>query len=185
MKQTIIIIILFLGLINTGTKTINKDMDTKEFTLPVRQGEPPQIGQQPPQLQYSDQSPRDIYQEFYDWMFTTFPKVRKEPTRISVRSSTAMWLDENENVGNIDAFMPPAGGREFTHIHLDGSFHTVVGTEVEDEIIQKNWGVRHMYYNRGVKEMLVYAPRNEKELEIVKAIVVKSYEYATGLTFNN
>ncbi len=159
-------------------------MSEQKFHLPNRIGEAPKIGQTPPQLQFSDKSPRDIYQKFHNWMFTTFPKVRKEPTRISVSTSTAMWLDENENAGHIDAFMPPSGGREFTHIHLDGSFHTVVGTDVENEIIAKNWGVRHMYYDRGVKEVLVYAPRNEEEIEIAKTIVIKSYEYATGINAN-
>lgn len=161
------------------------NMENTKFTIPKRAGEAPKVGQVPPQLQFSDQSPRDVYQEFHDWMFSTFPKVRKEPTRISVPTSIAMWLDENEDVGHTDAFMPPAGGREFTHLHLDGSVHTVVDTESEDEIINKNWGVRHMYYNQGVKEILVYAPRNQEELEILKTIVVKSYEYATGLRFEN
>ena len=160
-------------------------MEITKFSIPKRMGEAPRIGQVPPQLQFSDQSPRDIYQEFHDWMFNTFPKVRKETTRISVPTSIAMWLDENEEVGHIDAFMPPSGGREFTHLHLDGSIHTVVDTYVEDEIIRKNWGVRHMYYNQGVKEILVYAPRNREELKTLKTIVVKSYEYATGLKFEN
>jgi hypothetical protein len=159
-------------------------MKQQKFSLIERIGQAPQIGQTPPQLQFSDKSPRDIYQKFHDWMFSTFPKVRKEPTRISVPTSIAMWLDENEDVGHIDAFMPPSGGREFTHIHLDGSFHTVVSADVENEIITKKWGVRHMYYDQGVKEVLVYAPRNKEEIEIVKTIVIKSYEYATGKKHN-
>ncbi|MDC0980419.1 DUF5519 family protein [Bdellovibrionales bacterium] len=160
-------------------------METAEFELSERSGEPPEIGQVPPQLQFSDKSPRDIYEKFHNWMFNTFPKVRREPTRISVPTSIAMWLDENEKVGHDDAFMPPAGGREFTHLHLDGSIHTVVGSEVENEIILKKWGVRHMYYDRGVKEVLVYAPRNDEEVELVKKVVIESYEYATGLKFLN
>jgi hypothetical protein len=186
MKSILLIALLVVNGCNgqTENKLKSKNMETIQFNIPQRQGEAPQIGQVPPQLQFSDKSPRDIYKKFHDWMFNTFPKVRKESTRISVPSSIAMWLDENENVGHIDAFMPPSGGREFTHLHLDGSIHTVVGTALEDEIINKKWGVRHMYYNRGVKEVLVYAPRNEEELEILKTIVVKSYEYATGLTFN-
>ncbi len=79
-----------------------KIMINQEFRLVERNGETPEIGQVPPQLQFSDKSPRDIYQKFHDWMFTTFPKVRKEPTRISVPTSIAMWLDENEDVGHID-----------------------------------------------------------------------------------
>lgn len=175
---------LFLCIISS--KEINKtNMEITKFSIPERKGEAPEIGQVPPQLQFSDKSPRDIYHTFHDWMFNTFPKVRKEPTRISVPTSIAMWLDEKENVGHIDAFMPPSGGREFTHLHLDGSIHTVVDTETEEEIIRKNWGVRHMYYNQGVKEVLVYAPRNLEELEILKTITIKSYEYASGLKFDN
>ncbi len=159
-----------------------KIIETK-FELPLREGEPPQIGQVPPQLQYTDQSPKDIYGKYHDWMFNTFPKVRKEPTRISVPTTVAMWLDEKENVGHIDAFMIPPGGREFTHLHEDGSIHTIVDSDTEDEILSKNWGVRHMFYDRGIKEILVYAPRNDEDLEIVKTVVIKSYEYATGLKF--
>lgn len=155
-------------------------MQKTNFNLPERQGEPPEVGQVPPQLQFSDKSPRDIYKKYHDWMFSAFPKVRKEATRISVSTSIAMWLDENEEVAHTDAFVPPHGGREFTHLHLDGSIHTVVATEIEDEIIAKKWGVRHMYYDRGVKEVLIYAPRNEEELKLIKAIVTKSFEYATG-----
>jgi hypothetical protein len=183
--KSIIHLILLTILITNQTDSYKKDtiMSEQKFNLPERTGETPQIGQTPPQLQFSDKSPRDIYQKFHDWMFSTFPKVRKEPTRISVPTSIAMWLDENEDVGHIDAFMPPSGGREFTHIHLDGSIHTVLGTEIEDEIIRKKWGVRHMYYDRGVKEVLIYAPRNEEELNIIKTVVIKSYEYATGKIF--
>ena len=76
--------------------------------------------------------------------------------------------------------MPPANSREFCHLHADGSFHTVVDVAVEDEILQKQWGVRHMYYDRGVKEMLVYAPRDSDELIIAKRIITESYKYASG-----
>ncbi|NER13516.1 hypothetical protein GWK08_08715 [Leptobacterium flavescens] len=156
----------------------------EKFILPLREGETPEIGKVPPQLQYSDKSPREIYKKLHDWMFSTFPKVRKEATRISVPTTVAMWLDENEDVGHIDAFMIPPGGREFTHLHLDGSIHTIVATEVENEIMDKKWGVRHMFYDQGIKEILVYAPRDENDLEVIKKVIIKSYEYATGLTFN-
>jgi hypothetical protein len=169
----------------TDNLKANRNMKVKEekFTLPMRIGDAPEIGEVPPQLQFTNKSPREVYLKMHNWMFSTFAKVRKEPTRISVPSSIAMWLDENENVGNIDAFMPPSGGREFTHLHLDGSIHTVLGTAVENEILAKKWGLRHMYYNQGAKEVLVYAPRNEEELEVFKKIIIRSYEYASGLTF--
>ena len=99
---------------------------------------------------------------------------------ISVPESRAMWLDESIAAAHDDAFMPPAGSREFCHLHEDGSLHAVVDVTIEEMIIEKRWGVRHMYYDRGVKEVLVYAPRNEDELIVAKKIIIESYRYASG-----
>lgn len=150
--------------------------------LPVREGEHPQIGQEPPQLQYSDLGPEDIRLALKKWAFSTFPNVTEQDTEISVLTSRALWLDEKVSVAHADAFMPTPGSREFCHLHEDGSFHAVVDAPVEDEILTKRWGVRHMYYDRGVKEMLIYAPRNDDELVVTKRIISESYRYASGDT---
>jgi len=148
--------------------------------LPTRKGAHPEIGQQPPQLQYSDLGPEDIRLALKAWAFSTFPNVQEHDTLISVPSSRALWLDREIPAAHDDAFMPPPNSREFCHLHEDGSFHTVVDVSVEDEILEKQWGVRHMYYDRGVKEVLVYAPRNDEELIVAKRIIVESYRYASG-----
>ena len=151
------------------------------FTLPQREGAPPKIGETIPQLQFSDLSPEDIRGKLWDWAFNSFDDVTEQDTRISVPTTRAMWLDEKVPVAHDDAFMPPPGSREFCHMHLDGSIHAVVDNAVEDEIIDKGWGKRHpLYTSHGVKEVIVYAPRNEAEIEVLKSVVVKSYEYATG-----
>jgi hypothetical protein len=152
------------------------------FTLPLREGDAPEIGQQPPQLQFTDLSPDHIKKALKKFSFGTFANVTEHDTLISVPTSRALWLDENVEAAHEDAFMPPANSREFCHLHEDGSLHAVVDNQVEEEIINKKWGVRHMYYDRGVKEMLVYGPRDENELETVKNIVAESYRYASGKT---
>jgi phospholipase/carboxylesterase len=148
--------------------------------LPVREGEHPEIGQEPPQLQFSDLGPEDIRLALKEWAFSTFPNVVEHDTAISVPTSRVLWLDEGVSAAHDDAFMPTPGSREFCHLHEDGSFHAVVDVLVEDEVLKKQWGVRHMYYDRGVKEMLVYAPRNNDELIVAKKIITESYRYASG-----
>jgi len=151
------------------------------FTLPQREGEPPKIGETVPQLQFSDKSPDNIRLLLSRWVFSTLPDVSEEDTRISVHTTRAIWLDEKVEAAHSDAFMPPPGGREFCHIHLDGSIHAVVADEVEDEIVRSNWGKRHpMYESHGVKEVIVYAPRDKDEVETLKKVILKSYEYATA-----
>ena len=155
------------------------------FELPLRQGEPPEVGESIPQLQFSDKSPDDIRQALWDWAFSAFPDVREEDTRISVPTSRALWLSEGVEAAHEDVFMPPSGGREFCHLHLDGSIHAVVAGQVEEEILLKNWGKRHpLYHSHGVKEMLVYAARDSVEVEVIKAVIIRSYENATGKTYN-
>ena len=148
--------------------------------LPIREGGQPEIGQEPPQLQFSDLGPEEVRLALKEWAFNAFPNVIEHDTAISVTTSRALWLDEEMPAAHDDAFMPTPGSREFCHLHKDGSFHAVVNIPIEDEIIKKQWGVRHMYYDRGVKEMLVYAPRNDDELIVAKKIITESYRYASG-----
>lgn len=147
------------------------------FTLPQRSGEPPVTGQQPPQLQFSDRSPRDVYQKMAAWFFSTFPHAREEPTRISVPTSRALWLDESIKAP-ASSFMPPPGSREFAHLHEDGSFHLVMAVEDEREVIDRGWGLHHPWKERGVNEILVYAPRNDQEIEWLKPVIEASYRFA-------
>jgi len=177
--------ITFSGCSNDQTETkktqkleINNKM---KFTLPQRDGSAPEVGATVPQLQFSDKSPELIRKKLWEWSFSTFPDVTEEDTRISVHTSRALWLDPKVPVAHRDCFMPPAGSREFCHMHLDGSIHAVVSDADEEEIIAKNWGKRHpMYHTHGVKEVIVYAPRNEEEIFVLQLVIAQSYEYATG-----
>ncbi|MFT5067955.1 MAG: hypothetical protein ACI9KS_002479 [Sulfitobacter sp.] len=148
------------------------------FTLKDRTGDAPETGLQPPQLQFSDTSPSDVYQAMADWFFSTFPLTREEPTRISVPTSRALWLDESVTAPRT-AFMPPAGSREFAHLHADGSFHLVMAEADENEVIAKGWGLHHPWKDRGVNEILVYAPRNADEIEQLKPVIEASLRFAT------
>jgi hypothetical protein len=151
-----------------------------DFTLPEREGPAPEVGQQPPQLQHSDLGPDTIRASLKEWAFSAFPNVSEHDTEISVPTTRALWLNEDVPAAHDDAFMPTPGSREFAHIHADGSLHLVVDVAIEQEILNKKWGIRHMYYDRGVKEMLVYSPRDEDEMKTVKRIMIESYRYATG-----
>jgi len=146
--------------------------------LPQREGQAPRSGAQPPQLQFSDTSPRDVHAKFAAWFFSTFEATREEPTRISVATTRALWLDESVPASQA-AFMPPWGGREFAHLHDDGSLHVVLDPRDQLEVIRKGWGLEHPWKRRGVNEILVYAPRTVEEIEIIKPIVLASYTQAT------
>ena len=151
--------------------------------IPRRQGERPQTGDQPPHLQFTEQSPREIYERMAQWALVDIPaatpELREESTRISVPTSRALWLDESIDAPD-KAFMPPAGSREFAHLHADGSWHLVVDDDLVRHIAEQSWGERHPWYDRGVLEVLVYAPRNSDEMAIVQKLVAASIAYASN-----
>ena len=155
---------------------------THNFSLPAREGERPRTGDAVPHLQHSHKSPDEIREALKAWVLETLPDVREEDTRISVRTTRAFWLEESVPVRHDDAFMPPAGGREFAHLHLDGSMHLCVSEEATEEIVRRGWGEPHPLKEQGVNEVLFYASRNVQDLEIAKRAVAEAYWYATGRT---
>ncbi len=157
----------------------------KTLTLPERQGPRPKTGDQVPHLQFSDQSPPEYVSELMDWALSAFADVREEPTRISVATTRALWLDESVPPAHDDAFMPPLGGREFAHVHADGSMHLCVSDKAARELVEKRWGEPHPMKDQGVNEVLCYAPRSLEEIEIVKLALIESYQYATGQQFES
>ena len=159
----------------------------QQFELPQRTGPRPLTGAQPPHLQFSDQSPRPIYWQMSQWALVKLPAhipfIRHHPTMISVPTSEALWLDESVHADQ-SAFMPPPGSREFAHLHADGSWHLVVNEALVEAIIDAGWGERHPWYNRGVREVLVYAARDEAEMRLVQKLVLASIEYASNTPLN-
>ena len=109
----------------------------------------------------------------------------------------------------LEASMTPGGprkGREFAHIHTkydpeytdknqgggQGSIHLCLSLKDAATVLEARWGERHLnageVFNkkwapdltlpRGL--VLVYAPRNEKEVDTVLKILEASYAYASS-----
>ena len=119
-----------------------------------------------------------MYNKLAGWAFTAFPNVREEPSRISLPGTRALWLHESIRVAHRDAIMPAVGTREFAHLHEDGSMHINVSEEIKPEIVSKKWAELHPWRARGINSILVYAPRTEEDLEVIKTILQQSYKYA-------
>ncbi len=146
------------------------------LNIEKRSGAKPTTNPQPPHLQITQQSPRGVYNSLNAWVFNAFDLVREEPTRISVPTSRAMWLQEDVPTSS-DVFMPPLGSREFAHTHKDGSMHLMLASKDEKMVLEAGWGELHPWHHKGVHEILIYAPRDQSEIETVKAIVQASYDH--------
>ena len=93
-----------------------------------------------------------------------------------------MWLPEGVPTGPREAFMI---GREFAHIHPlpDGSLHAALPPKTAEEAVHRGWAEQHPVARLGYipeNVVMIYAPRDEEELEIVLRLVEESRRYAGG-----
>ena len=155
-------------------------MHTK-LNLPKRSGPKPDTTSRLPHSQLTQHGPDHVIDKLHDWCFS-LPNVDNEESGISVPGARALILHDSMSC-NHQAFMI---GREFAHIHPhpdNGSMHVKLPAEDAFDVIDKGWGESHYLVTQGrlpVGLIMVFSPRDEAELETVKTIVGRSYEYATG-----
>lgn len=149
--------------------------------LAGRIGPKPATTSRLPHSQLTQHGPDDIVERLHAWAFA-LSGVQNQPSTISVPGARALVMHECLEC-NHDAFMT---GREFAHIHPppdNGSMHLMLPAEEAIEVTEKGWGEDHYlvttgHFPKGL--IMVFSPRDDGELETVKTIVRKSYEYASN-----
>jgi phospholipase/carboxylesterase len=107
------------------------------------------------------------------------PGVLDRPTVISVPGARALWLADD-----IDLLRPEAilRGREFAHIHPDGSLHAILPPQRAQAAIDAGWAESHPIAQQAGMPGLVmlYTPLTMQELDVVLELVADSYNFVTG-----
>ena len=153
-------------------------MSDKEFTLPTREGVKPQTGPSMPHLQLTNNSDNEVYEALAEWLFS-LEHVEERPTRVSIPSTRAAWIIESyEDV-------PSGLNREFTHIHTEpgpGSQHISLPKDIASEVVAKGWGEYHPINDQipDFDLIMVFAPRDNQELDVTKSITMQGYRFAIG-----
>jgi Luciferase len=130
-----------------------------------------------------DQQPTDsrLIEELARRAFA-LPGVVEEPSRISVPGARALVLAPSEPAGPPDAFLID---REFAHIHPDPdhSLHAMLPPEIVTEAVSAGWAERHPVALQGLipsTAVMLYAPRDEEELDVIEGLVRASHAFARG-----
>lgn len=149
-----------------------------QVALPRRVGPRPTTMPGMPHTQIGVQPVPEVNAELFRRCFA-LPGVVNRPTVISVPGARALWLDES--VTDIRPGIILAG-REFTHIHPDGSMHLTLPPDRAREAIEAGWAEPHpIAHQVGLDGMvLVYTPRTFDELEVLWTLIVDAYCYVTG-----
>jgi hypothetical protein len=150
--------------------------------MPPRAGSRPRTSTEIPHSQL-DQQPGDsrhvddILAEALTWR-----SVLGRPSAISVEGARALTLDDSTAGGPTEAFMV---GREFCHIHARGDFslHAALPGPLAAAAELAGWAEPHFLVQAGQAPgtiVMLYAPRDEAERDVVLRLVRASYEFAVA-----
>lgn len=100
-----------------------------------------------------------------------------KPSNLEGVGTPAVFLDTTTTASSgtteLPGFMKGLKG-ELTHVHPECSSHITLSMADAEEVARKGWGERHRLSGVGPlpwSYMLVYAPRDDEELEVWKGIV--------------
>ena len=101
-------------------------------------------------------------------------------TRVSLPGAVGFQLDSDVDLAHPDAIV---GGREFAHVHPDGSLHASLEPDLARAAVEAGWATPHPWADQrqGWEGfVMIYTPTTEAELDVVLQLVQESYSYVTG-----
>jgi hypothetical protein len=163
------------------TDELSSMSDLIVFPLPERSGPRTQTTGTVPHVQIDVEPVTTVNDELLRRAFA-LPGVEDRPTIVSLPGAKGMWLSDNIALAHPEAIV---SGREFAHIHPDGSLHAPLPYERALEVAEKGWGERHPWADE--REgwegfVMLYTPLSMEELDITFQLIVESYNHVTGQT---
>lgn len=150
-------------------------------TMPRRMGPRPTTTPSNPHTQLDQQPVDDQPRRHLIAQLGDLPGVAWTASLISVPGARALSLPRDAAQGPPEAFMVDT---EFAHLHPapDHSLHVVLPLPVAEAAIEAGWAEQHPIARRGIitpGAVMLYAPRDAAEADIVAGLVRTSYAYAT------
>lgn len=166
---------------NNSESQIDESSDpdpVASIELPKRAGDPPQTTTGVPHIQINVTRNEEVYQEMVRRIYS-IEGVEELPSVIG--SWRGISIVQSVEIMQPDAII---GGREFGHIHDDGSLHLFLEQSRSAEAIEACWAVLHPF---AVQEregwdgfVMLYTPLTMEELDWTFHLIVDGYNYVTG-----
>jgi hypothetical protein len=150
--------------------------------LPRRSGSRPSTTTTNPHMQLDQQPSGSRARDELARIVFALDGVEERASIISVPGARALWLQDDVAGGPPDAFMIE---REFSHLHPapDQSLHMALPLEAVRVAVDRGWAELHPAASRGLMSptaVMVYAPRDSGEVEVVAQLVRTSWRFARG-----
>jgi len=171
-RLVVVLAPLCIGFLTTAVKA-------GESNLPKRDGPRPQTTNSVPHVQIGV-SPVSEINEALLLAASKLPGVEIRPTVVSLPGAKGFRLNEKLTLAHPEVIV---GGREFAHIHLDGSLHASLPPTRAKEAIKAGWAIPHPWANQrqGWEGfVMLYTPQSKEESKVIFQLIVDSYNFVTG-----
>jgi len=146
--------------------------------LPKRSGSRPETTMGVPHIQIGVELVSEVNEELFRRVYS-IPGIENRPSVIA--GWRGLWLTEEVTV-----FVPGAviSGREFGHIHDDGSLHIFLEPSRSNEAVGTCWAIFHPFAVQHLAGwdgfVMLYTPQSINELNVTFQLIVDGYNYVTG-----
>lgn len=110
------------------------------------------------------------------------------PSQLEGNDTPALFAKQGPKLGTPfwGSSSPSRGPVEIIHTHAEGSAHMIFSLEDARQVVQAGWGERHLLAgSRGaaipVTYLIVYAPRDDVELQVWKTLALASARFCAGI----
>ena len=155
-RSTVFVTVAFVALANT--------VSGQNLHLPIRESLIPEASNGVPHVQLGVEPNPGLSGRLLEQV-ARFPGVRIGPTRISLPGAVGFQLDDDISLAHPEVIV---GGREFAHLHPDGSLHASLDPDLAMKAVQAGWAIAHPWANQ--REgwegfVMIYTPTTEEELD--------------------
>lgn len=147
--------------------------------LPNRSGSRPATTAGIPHMQIGVKT-APMYTERLLQKVAAIPGVELRETNMSLPGAKGFWLSEKLTLARPDGLVR---GREFAHVHPDGSLHASLSPKVALQAAKAGWAIHHPWADQRPGWngfVMIYIPRTKAELDVVFQLVLESYSFITG-----
>ncbi|CRG90075.1 hypothetical protein PISL3812_07116 [Talaromyces islandicus] len=171
----------------TNYKTISPEGQSYLKTIPPRAGGRakimPRILPQRQFVEPIDPSTRDRLMNLVRRLVNEHPELFElRPSRTEGGTVDGLYIRDEVTTMNSEVRGDPILKKEIAHSHpSENSLHVWVSNPDARKIIEAGWGQRFCLPKAPTGWIMVYAPRNSSEMDIVEDIVKAAVHWATGV----
>ena len=155
------------------------NLETNDVPLPKRTSPRPETTLDVPHVQIGVEPVPTVNKELFRRVYS-ISGIENRRSIISLPGTRGLWLSEKVSLEHPEVIV---AGREFAHIHPDGSLHISLPPARALEAVEAGWAIQHPFASqrKGWEGfVMLYTPQSMEELDVIFQLIVDGYNFVTG-----